>query len=274
MCQKAGAKIKVIVDAHPPTGVLGNSLEQSDLDCLLDVLNRLNGEKLFEIKIQQYNHQEIIRLNRKQFGKNINETHCFRGYPIFGSIKQFYDTEDEYILHLDSDMLFYEENEFSWIKKAITTLQENPDIICVLPCGGPSTEDGTLHQGTTEYFKDENRSLFLFKNFTSRHYLIHRKRLLDLLPIKTLWLSWREPFKSKIFGKGKLLCWETMVQHRLETSSMWRADLMSKRSWSLHLVNRCQQLYQKLPQIIQEVEKGKFPLEQAGHFDLRLNLWK
>ena len=273
MCQKAGAKIKVMVDAHPPSGVLGNILEQTNIEFLLDVLKKLNTEKLFEIQIQQYNHQEIRRLNRKQFGKNMNETHCFRGYPIFGSIKQFYDTEDEYILHLDSDMLFYEKDGFSWIKEAISVLKENPDIICVLPCGGPPTEDGSLHQGTTEYIQDKDRSLYLFKNFTSRHYLIHRKRFLDFLPIKTLWLSWREPLKSKIFGKGKLLCWETMVEKALEDSNFWRADLMMEEAWSLHSINRTEEFYLKLPSIIERLERGDYPAKQAGHFDLLYNLW-
>ena len=47
-------------------------------------------------------------------------------------------------------------------------------------------------------------------------------------------LSWREPIKSRLFGNGKMLCWEAMVEHALEKSDMWRADLMTDKAWSLH----------------------------------------
>ena len=28
-------------------------------------------------------------------------------------------------------------------------MEENEDVLCVLPRGGPPTKDGSLHQGTT-----------------------------------------------------------------------------------------------------------------------------
>ena len=67
--------------------------------------------------------------------------------------------------------------------------------------GGPPKNDNTLHQGTTNYLTD-NEKLFLFKNFTSRHYLIHKERH-ELASSETEWLSWREPLKSRLFGKWK-----------------------------------------------------------------------
>ena len=117
--------------------------------------------------------------------------------------------------------------------------------------------------------------LYLFKNFTSRHYLIHRERFLSLLPLKPLWLSWREPIKSILFGNGKMLCWEAVVEHALTKSDMWRADLITQRAWSLHPGDRSEEFYQLLPQIIDSVNSNEFPDEQRGHFDLRrLCDWK
>ena len=153
-------------------------------------------------------------------------------------------------------------------------MEENEDVLCVLPRGGPPTKDGSLHQGTTPYEVDGKRGLYLFKNFTSRHYLIHRERFLSLLPLKPLWLSWREPIKSRLFGKGKMLCWETMVEQALEKSDLWRADLMTDQAWSLHPGDRSEEFYQLLPQIIDSVNRNEFPDEQRGYFDLRLSDWK
>ena len=141
------------------------------------------------------------------------------------------------------------------------------------PRGGPPTLDGSLQQGSTKYIADEKREIYLFKNFTSRHYLIHKERFLNLLPMKPIWLSWREPFKSTFFGKGKLLCWENIVERKLQTSNLWRADLMTDQAWSMHITNRDKKFYEDLPNIIKYIEKDQFPKKQAGHFDLIYSLW-
>ena len=173
-------------------------------------------------------------MNAIQFGYPHKETHCFRGYPLYGSFQQFIETDAKYILHIDSDMMFYEHTNFSWINEGVRVMEENEDILCVLPKGGPPTKNGFLHQGTTEYRIDQSRGLYLFKNFTSRYYLMNRERFLSLLPMQPKWLSWREPIKSRLIGNGKMLCWETMVEHALIKSKMWRADLMTDQTWSLH----------------------------------------
>ena len=170
-------------------------------------------------------------------------------------------------------MIFYEAPQFSWIQEGVRIMEENDDILCVLPKGGPPLLNGSLHQGTTPYQVDKKRGLYLFKNFTSRYYLINRDRFLSLLPMKPIWLSWREPVKSKILGNGKMLCWETMVQKALENSDLWRADLMTDQAWSIHPGDRSKQFYKLLPQILSKINHNQFPQEQRGHFDLRLDKW-
>lgn len=273
MCQKANAQIQVIADASSPSGVLGDILEQDEFQKLLKILDEINSNNAFEIKIEQHDNKDARTFNRKQFGKCLNETHCFRGYPIVGSIKQFFESDSEYVLHIDCDMLFYEEKNISWILQAISIMEQNQDLLCVLPRGGPPTPDGSLHQGSTKYSTDYGRGIYLFKNFTSRHYLIHKKRFLDLLPLKPIWLSWREPIKSKFLGKGKMLCWESIVERALLDSNLWRADLMTDQAWSLHTVDRSEKFYEDLPKIINRLMTGDYPAKQAGHFDLLYNLW-
>jgi hypothetical protein len=266
--------ISVIIDARKATGVLGTSLPQGNLDKLSIKLHALQKKNHFVITQNCYDPKLVKHVNKLQFGCGYSETHCFRGYPIYGSFKQFTDSDAKYVLHLDCDMIFHESPGFSWIQEGVRIMEENQDILCILPRGGPPTQDGSLHQGTTEYRVDDNRGLYLFKNFTSRHYLIHRERFMSLLPLKPKWLSWREPIKSRLFENGKMLCWETMVEQALEKSNMWRADLMTDHAWSLHPGDRSPEFYQLLPQIIDSVSRNEFPEEQRGHFDLRLNEWK
>jgi hypothetical protein len=65
-----------------------------------------------------------------------------------------------------------------------------------------------------------------------------------------------------------------MVEQALESSKMWRADLMTVKAWSLHPGDRSAKFYQLLPQILDSVGRNEFPEEQRGHFDLRLNDWE
>jgi hypothetical protein len=274
MCKRAQSHVSLVLDTKKPSGVLANTTNQSGFQLLQNLLEGLAEKHGFNLILTEYQKQQIRSKNRIQFNYPHRETHCFRGYPIYGSFKQFTDTEAKYILHLDCDMIFYEAPGFSWIQEGIKIMEENEDILCVLPRGGPPTKDGSLHQGTTPYQVDEKRGLYLFKNFTSRHYLIHRERFLSLLPLKPLWLSWREPIKSRLFGNGKMLCWEAMVENALTKSDLWRADLMTDQAWSLHPGDRSVEFYQLLPQIIDSVNRNEFPEEQRGHFDLRLCDWK
>ena len=272
--EKANVRITLILDTRDPSGVLGSTLSQSSLTEITNKIENLQGNLHFEFLTTPYDLKSIRSKNKLQFNYPHKETHCFRGYPIYGSFKQFLDTQAKYVLHLDCDMIFYETPEYSWINEGIKIMEENKDILCVLPRGGPPLKSGSLHQGTTRYQIDEKRGLYLFKNFTSRHYLIHRERFLNLLPLKPLWLSSREAIKSRLFGNGKMLCWESIVEHALENSDMWRADLMSDQAWSLHPGDRSEEFYKLLPQILDSVKLNEFPEEQRGHFDLRLNDWK
>ena len=274
LLEKSASEITLILDTRDPSGVLGSTLSQSSLSEISSKIENLQSNFNFEFLATSYDSKSVHSKNRVQFNYPHRETHCFRGYPIYGSFKQFTDTEAKYILHFDCDMIFYEEPNFSWINEGVRVMEENEDILCVLPRGGPPTKDGLLHQGTTDYNIDEKRGLYLFKNFTSRHYLIHRERFLSLLPLKPLWLSWREPIKSRLFGTGKMLCWESIVEHALEKSDLWRADLMTDQAWSIHPGDRSAEFYQLLPKIIDSVNRNEFPEEQRGNFDLRLCDWK
>jgi hypothetical protein len=272
-CKVNGSKF-LRVDTSKVSGYYKNNRDNQPIEKLLQIAAKFKESKQIDEIIKIEYDKDIKNVSYlKHFGKKWVPTHCFRGYPYYGSILPFEHSKADYIAHLDSDMLIYQEEGFDWIEYSIKLMESNPEIVCCLPLSGPPTENGVLFQGSTEYQKDNLREIFLFKNFTSRIFVMNVKRFLSLCPMKVAWLSWREPFYSQILGQGKMLCWEVTVSNALEKSSLYRADLSTHRCWSLHPYERSSRFLDYLPYLIESVENGHFPIQQAGHYDLNLDWW-
>ena len=272
-CKVNGKKV-LRIDTSPVSGYYKNHRELAKLSELKDLANNFLNEGLIDEVLQiEYTREFVNAAYRRHFGKEFPETHCFRGYPYYGSILPFEFSDSEYIAHLDSDMLIYQEEGFDWIQEAIEIMEDNQDIICCLPLSGPPLSDEQLHQGSTEYKFDKKRGIFLFKNFTSRIFVMNTARFASLLPMKINWLSWRETIKSKLLGNGRMLCWEVSVTSAIEKSTFYRADLANKFAWSLHPPERGERFNSLIPDLISKIESGWFPRQQAGHYDLNLDWW-
>lgn len=272
-CKINGKKV-LRIDTSPVSGYYKNHRELAKLSELKDLANNFLNEGLIDEVLQiEYTRELVNAAYRRHFGKEFPETHCFRGYPYYGSILPFEFSDSEYIAHLDSDMLIYQKDGFDWIQEAIEIMEDNQDIICCLPLSGPPLPDEQLQQGSTEYKFDKKRGIFLFKNFTSRIFVMNTARFASLLPMKINWLSWRETIKSKLFGNGRMLCWEVSVTSAIEKSTFYRADLANKFAWSLHPPERGERFNSLIPDLISKIESGWFPRQQAGHYDLNLDWW-
>ena len=79
------------------------------------ILNQIKEKNFFEIEVFTPIQKKVLEIS-KFILVNSYETHCFRGYPVHGSMRQFHNHDSDYILHLDSDMLFFEDKGFSWIE--------------------------------------------------------------------------------------------------------------------------------------------------------------
>ena len=68
--------------------------------------------------------------------------------------------------------------------------------------------------------------------------------------------------------------WETMIGYRLQETGFVRADLASTRAWTLHPDDRGERFEAALPTLIARIEKGDYPAEQGGYYDVQFDLWK
>jgi hypothetical protein len=236
-------------------------------------------DKVIDIDYSEHYRKQVYR---KHFGyQHIRPTHNYKGYPILGTIFSLEAPPGDYIVHFDSDMLLYQAPGFSWIKKGIEILETHPEVISVRPLAGPPLPEGGILQ---KHYGHDPDGFYKFKFFGSRAYLMNRRRFDSLLPLPVQWKGYKNkslnalpnPLKTvlnSVFGRGKLDSWEIMVSNRIAHAPYFRANLSSPESWTVHPKDRGSDYIQALPEIIQRIESGWYPQEQAGQYDLYLAPW-
>ncbi len=279
-CQFSFDKSILFVDASPLKPALRDRPHVGTLEQLRNCCKKLVDNGIVDDCIDiDFSDKTRKKTYQKHFGKDIKRTFDFRGSSVFNYIFSI-DSEEldtDYIVHFDSDILLYQQSDYNWIEEGIELLNENQDIICVLPLSGPPTEDGSLKQREVLYNQDD-RGFYSFKNFTSRVFLLNRQRFDSFLPLKTTKLPLKGRIRKFINTKdikalNDVTTWEAMVSHQLNSSNYIRADICSPKAWTLHPTDRSSDFIKALPQIIQKIETGWYPLEQAGKFDLELQKW-
>ena len=214
------------------------------------------------------------RVYRKHFAVPMRQTHSHGGYPILGSIRAIEESRADFLVHFDSDMLLYQEPGFSWIDEGINLLRAHADLISVQPRSGPPDRDGRLRQQEEagEAYERDDRGIFRFKTFSSRVFLIDRRRFDHLLPLRPP-LPLLEVLRNYLTRHNTMPEWETMVGCRLQKTAFIRGDLMSTRAWTLHPDERGERFEAALAGVIARVEAGDYPPEQGGYYDLLLDRW-
>ena len=213
------------------------------------------------------------RLAQRHFQGTSRETRDFRGAPLFGWIASLDQSEATYHLHFDSDILLYQEANYCWMQDAFRVLRDRPDVMFISPLPGPPRKDGQLIQPNVRFEQDAD-GFFSFKTFSSRRFLVDRRRFDELLPLKFTYASRRHRMLSFLNGKSAACNWEQMVDAALRQSPFCRAHLESPKAWSLHIPDHSPRFVEMLPSLISHVEAGLYPEEQAGHYDLNLDLWE
>jgi len=222
------------------------------------------------------------RLYLKHFATPIKQTHNYKGYPILGTIFTIEECKSDYLLHFDSDMLLHQKPDFNWISSSMKLMAKHPEIMSLRPLTGPPITDGTLYQNKA-YEKDAD-GFYKFKFFSSRAYLINCKGFEQLLPLPIIWRSYRRKWLNYLplglknslnyfTGKGALDSWEIMVSEKLEQTKYVRGVLVNSNAWTLHPIDRSPEFIAALPRIIQQIEAGEYPPQQAGYYDLISKFW-
>jgi hypothetical protein len=215
-------------------------------------------------------HMNII-LAHKHFAEAPKRLRDNRGIPLFGWIAGMENATAEYLFHSDSDILIHSAANFSWVKAAIDVMENDPSIMFVMPLAGPPNLYGLLGQKIAPVIDEAGN--YRFKTFSSRHYVVNRRRFEKLLPLPPVHASKRQKLFMALGGPSSLRAWEKHVGLALASSAFFRIHLSDRRAWALHCKDHGPRWRENLPAIMAAVERGEFPRPQAGHYDLRLEDW-
>jgi hypothetical protein len=210
---------------------------------------------------------------QKHFGSPIQEPRDYRGVPLFGWIAGLEHATTKYVLHCDSDVLVHCAAGYDWLGAAIQLIEGSKDAMFIAPLPGPPSGNGVLYGQLVQPKKDENGN-FRFSTFSSRRFLASKSRLEQLLPCAPLY---RSPVRRMLMmagGPSAIVPWESSVGEALQQSGKWhRVHTADPRCWTMHCADHTQQWIEGLPSIISRVERGWFPPQQAGKYDLILTEW-
>ncbi|WP_199318396.1 hypothetical protein [Leptolyngbya sp. FACHB-541] len=98
------------VDTAPLSGDKVNRSELGTMEQLCNYCNQLLDsdvvDKVVDIDYSENLHRKVYQ---KHFGRQIRQTHNYKGYPILGSLFAIEVVESDYLLRIDNDMLFHQE---------------------------------------------------------------------------------------------------------------------------------------------------------------------
>ncbi|MGD1938190.1 MAG: hypothetical protein ACFCA4_11620 [Cyanophyceae cyanobacterium] len=244
-----------------------------------------------------YDPKLIKQIYTKYFGPEqapqmLDHTHNWKGSTVYASLYCIEQAKSDYYLHFDADMMLYQKPGNDWISDAIKLQDSVPEIATVRPrCGPPHPENKGFQPNPYEV---DPRGFWAHKFFSMRAYFVSRERFAELSPIP---LSWYHPplasrylptrflqrvgrkIENKIRGKngpvkGAIASFEPMTSERLRNSKYVRADLDSMDAWTIHPANHSPEFINSLPRLIKLIENGEFPDDQAGYYDLKLDVWQ
>lgn len=268
----------VLADVDPVSGKFVRRPPGS-VERLRALLDELRDQRLIDEWVPiEASSPRVRDAWRGRLSRRASHARDYRGSPIASYLLSLELCPTPYLMHVDGDMLIHQPpDQPSWVRRGIDLLERHEDVGAALPLSGPPRADGVVHS-RKPYARDP-RGFLRFRSFTSRVFLIERARVEALYPLDPRW-PWTTPpgrrltnLARRLRGESTLPTWERMMERAFRARGLWRADLLGP-AWSLHPHARGEAFERLLPRILEDIEAGRFPPEQAGHHNLRFDAWR
>jgi hypothetical protein len=197
-----------------------------------------------------------------------------KGAPIYPYFYGLYTAAHDYVLHLDSDLMFGGGSQ-TWVAEALELLDRHADVLACNPLAGPPLAEPALRGQRAARFEHDSRA-FRFPTLSTRLFLIDRGRLRErLLPLHLQGpLRLVSRAKAALHGNPPYRAAEIVISDAMLEAGLSRVDFLGADPgmWSLHPPFRSPALYRELPALIARVEAGDVPEAQRGEYDLNDSL--
>lgn len=193
----------------------------------------------------------------------------WRGAPIYPYFFGLWASRNNYVFHMDSDML-YGGGSQTWIAEAVELLQARPDVLVCSPLPGPPTADGQLVSQTLP--REPHSSLaFRANQVSTRVMMIDRARFRQTVgALRVIPPSRRMVWLARVDGYTPSECAEILCTYGLVGAGMSRIDFLGSEPgmWSVHPPYRSPLFYRELPNLVRRIEAGDVPDLQRGQHDV------
>ena len=262
-------EILLTLDLHQSRGRFSAAWKER-LPGLLEFVERLSVlHPKLRTHTVDYSPETVAAISKQFFGSKTIPPKDWNGGPFYSYFSGFANARHNYIFHLDSDMMFGGGNQ-TWVAEAKQLMESRPDVVVCNPHPGPPTDDGSLRSQTL--VPEPYTSLaFRADNVSTRLAFFSRKRFIErLAPLPLLEPSIVRRWQARLEGNFPYMLPEAILTTALQRAGLGRIDFLGQPPgmWSIHPPHRNAEFYQRLPQLIDAIERGEMPEGQLGHHDI------
>ncbi len=235
---------------------------------------RAGNPRVYTVDVD-YSQETCRAVARYFFGVDSIAIKAWDGGPYYAYFFGLYAARSRYVAHFDGDMMFGGGSR-TWVRDAITCMEQRPDVLMTAPYAGPPRADGAMFAADAHELHSAREPMtclaYRHMHVSTRVFLIDLDRFKRRLgTFDALRPAPAQRLKAKLLGNPPdAREAEVVMSESMQRAGLSRIDLLGAAPgmWSLHPPYRSEEFYRRLPELVRAVEAGRVPDSQRGHYDL------
>ncbi|MBN1604028.1 MAG: hypothetical protein JW915_20630 [Chitinispirillaceae bacterium] len=264
----------IIIDLKKSSSKKSNgSLWDTNITPLMEYLHNLKRGNYPDLVIKEVDYSVETR-------KNMSKTIMMRGTipdkdysggPYYSYFYGIYSAKNEYVLHIDADMMFGGGSKV-WVEEALEILKKDSDVFSCSPLSGPpllsQSKMPSFYRQKFNPVKIYHLPLsYLYTHFSTRVFLIKKEKLYRNISVQ--FPNFDHFIKAILRNAHPYRYPEGTISGLLKRKQWFRLDFYGKEPglWCLHPCGN-NAIKEVLPELIDSIEKKQFPDSQRGMGDV------
>lgn len=258
-------EILLVLDLNPEK--VTNDVKK-DADSMVSFLSGLsNHDARIRVANVDYDNKKKSKIAQYFFNKDSMPLYDFRGAPIYPYYYGLYESKNDFVFHIDSDMFFGGKAD-NWIDIGIQFLESG--VFSCTPLAGPPSADGGL---VNQKYEKIGANIYMFDSFSTRIFFMDKRMLKGKLKLQPPQMIRRAYALYKNYPPYQTV--EETIGLLMQQQKYKRLDFLgrSKGFWSLHPSFRSNKLYEEVENIWDKVQNGPYPEDQLGYYNFTKSFW-